>query len=426
MHDILYVKFSNGRSKKYQVKTEIIRKDGKEYVKKSPIYKEGKEHIYDIYKNAEHLQGVYMRNKKVEICHSEMSGDNIVFDYVHGKSYEQYFGEICERREKTEILSALKQFYQIISSMADRNVFNKTEAFVDVFGNADVDTNTLSGVDVDIDMTFSNLIIGDKVYVIDYEWSFPFPIPLEYVFFRALFTSRIFSMLDVKLREEIYQDVGLSITKRRIYSNMEHNFQNYVREEQLTMGVFANRFQLKSINIADIDWEHQGYTITCFGRIGECAEEIYSGVVQNGSICLEIELEKKDYDRVEIFCAPIESAIQIEIILGYKNGESVVAEYTTTADYEENGVEYYSQNTPVFIVKNESYDKIICKYVTRIWNDSVVKKIVNKRNELINERNELINERNELINEKQCLQREIETIKMSKTWRIMSKLRRWE
>ena len=130
MHDILYVKFSNGRSKKYQVKTEIIRKDGKEYVKKSPIYKEGKEHIYDIYKNAEHLQGVYMRNKKVEICHSEMSGDNIVFDYVHGKSYEQYFGEICERREKTEILSALKQFYQIISSMADRNVFNKTEAFV--------------------------------------------------------------------------------------------------------------------------------------------------------------------------------------------------------------------------------------------------------------------------------------------------------
>lgn len=39
-----------------------------------------------------------------------------------------------------------------------------------------------------IDLIFENIILGDKYTIIDYEWSLDFPVPIEYIMFRSVFT----------------------------------------------------------------------------------------------------------------------------------------------------------------------------------------------------------------------------------------------
>ena len=38
------------------------------------------------------------------------------------------------------------------------------------------------------DLIFENVILGDKYTIIDYEWSLDFPVPIEYIMFRSVFT----------------------------------------------------------------------------------------------------------------------------------------------------------------------------------------------------------------------------------------------
>ena len=405
MDDILYVKITNERRKELQIVTEVLQREGKRYVRKSPLRKEGEARIRKIYENGKLLEQKYADHPDVRICKCEMQGASVVFEYVEGVRFDQYFSEICASSDKQKIIEALNQYYQWILPMANMEEFEKTPEFMEVFGDIDIDTDTLSGTNMDADMIFSNMILNNGCHVIDYEWVFPFPIPLAYVFCKAMFTSKAFSVLDKGIQEEIYEHFDLDNASRNKYHTMEENFQKYVKGDIITFGSLARKFQIKCIHIDGIDWDRQGYVVKCFGRRGEEAREIYSGMIQNGKISLEFAVDREDYERVEVFSAPDCSAIYIEKILGYKNGEEIPVTYHTTADYEEEGVGYYSQNMPVFIIENDGYEKIVCQYEIRVWNNEIIGRVLNRMNRM---------------------QNEINSIKNSRTWKIMSRIRGWK
>ena len=155
---------------------------------------------------------------------------------------------------------------------------------------------------------------------------------------------------------------------------MEERFQNYIKGNKLSTKELKKSFEWKSIDINYVDWEKLGYYIKVFGRKGEKAVELYGGSIQGSNIRFDVSISE-NYDRIEVFGAPIYSVIKINSIKGLRENEWEDVEYSTTADYKEEGQEYFCRNTPVFIIQNCNYSQLECDYSISVWNEKYIQKI---------------------------------------------------
>ncbi len=89
----------------------------------------------------------------------------------------------------------------------------------------------------DLDLIAQNVIRGNdgKVSVIDYEWTFDFPIPADFVVYRMLFFLKPghFGAAGLSF-EKLCERYGISEKAAYIYSHMEEEFQKYVSGELST------------------------------------------------------------------------------------------------------------------------------------------------------------------------------------------------
>ena len=127
-------------------------------------------------------------------------------------------------------MNQVKRFIQsyLKNIEAETTDFFITSEFENLFGMEYVE-NAKCLKTTNIDLIFSNLILqaDGKIYCIDNEWVFNFPIPLEYVMWRA--ASQLYSKYISYLREEISRnnfltEIGLDENNFDIYAKMEHNF----------------------------------------------------------------------------------------------------------------------------------------------------------------------------------------------------------
>lgn len=83
-----------------------------------------------------------------------------------------------------------------------------TEKFKEVFGDVTLPDGLMAREYSNIDLIFENVILGDKYTIIDYEWSFGFPVPVEYIMFRSVFTF-MYAKITIILYKKIYFRFGL-------------------------------------------------------------------------------------------------------------------------------------------------------------------------------------------------------------------------
>ena len=109
--------------------------------------------------------------------------------------------------------------------------FNFTAEFEKIFGS-DYPQNARSLKVTNVDCLFSNFKQTEdgKVYNYDYEWIFEFPIPYEYVLWRAL--KQLYGYFLVYLKGQISLSVflerfGMDNDSVQIYEKMEKKFTEY-------------------------------------------------------------------------------------------------------------------------------------------------------------------------------------------------------
>ena len=81
------------------------------------------------------------------------------------------------------------------------------------------------------DLNFKNLFLVDGEFTaIDYEWTFNFPIPLEYLFWEIIDSHLIFNPFVNEFTniEEIYNHLNLDIGNLDLFRTWENNFLNYI------------------------------------------------------------------------------------------------------------------------------------------------------------------------------------------------------
>jgi hypothetical protein len=115
-----------------------------------------------------------------------------------------------------------------------------TEEFKQVFGEVSFSVPQLSRSVSDIDMIFANAIVKDEGFeLIDYEWTFEFPIPVKFIQYRCLHYYMLGNTTRAKLLQmDLYQHFGISESEREQFAAMEKQFQQYM------LGVYTPNWKL--------------------------------------------------------------------------------------------------------------------------------------------------------------------------------------
>ncbi len=369
METILYIKASDYRNRKTNLRTSIVDKDGRRYAKKECAFSEGKEHLDAIPGYAEKLKAIF--EPEIKICPCKKEGDALYFDFIEGKSYEAILDELQRNGSDEEISDFVDGYYHLVNRMASGKGLKTDENFKEIFGEQSFDSDTEYGLFTDVDFIFQNIIKNESTYIIDYEWCLEFPLPVKYVFWRGLFLSKAFSRVRDELKEKIYDKYDLSIDLRERFLKMEERFVDSSRKGSVPFIDESKRIHRSVTNSADLKLNEMRYGMTFFTKKDGVAKEVFKGESHPGKNIAEVVLKAEDseYDTIEFFVAPEASIISNISVTGIKDSEMEEQElaFTTTS---ESGIEepkYFLRNTPAVIVSEKGYRHFRIEFTVDLW-----------------------------------------------------------
>ncbi len=225
---IQYSKFSNDRAAAFRIRTDILTdEDGRRFVRKSAVGEAAKEHIRSLPGKEKALLSCFERTCFVpNRCREDEEG--VRFEYLEGETVEMIFDRLLEQ-DPEELKKELLSYADRIRALAAQKFVPGPE-FQEVFGSCFKGGNALSAPVSDIDLVPANLIPdGEKWHVIDYEWTFCFPVPVGFLIWRALFYYINGSSKRAFLRgTDLFLGAGISEDDEKMYREMEECFQRYV------------------------------------------------------------------------------------------------------------------------------------------------------------------------------------------------------
>ena len=163
--------------------------------------------------------------------------DGVTLEYLNGVTLEEYLDSLLMEDKLDELEATFFMYIDKIRSIHSKETFRKTSEFTQIFGNAPLTgTYRCCGMS-NIDLVPANILIdGEKVSVIDYEWTFRFPVPADFIIYRAI---HYYLESDGKRRvlkdRDFYGKAGISSEDMETYGQMELCFQKYIEGKHIPL-----------------------------------------------------------------------------------------------------------------------------------------------------------------------------------------------
>ena len=243
----IYERINYKRKQKYVVKT-LIKKRGDEFqIIKVPAHKEASSHVINIVNNEMKWNS---SNPAIPCKLGKMVADTYLGEFIVGTRLDNYIYRYRYNPLKIkELLKSIVDKYFFLNEK--KNPFTETSGFIDMFGRYSI-SGDLSYEITNLDLVFHNIFIteNEELICIDCEWIVDFPVPYQYVAWRAICQlynnygavfSKMFS-LPVFLEE-----LGISKRKQDAFGNMEENFSKYVSDSRLEsiMNKYEKRIDIR-------------------------------------------------------------------------------------------------------------------------------------------------------------------------------------
>ncbi len=352
----IYAKYSNERSEEFSTRTEIWQlASGEKEVRKIAESEKSRAFVEGMYEKYQKLTELY-RDVPIRMNRCEKRPEGIAFAFCQGKTLEELLDEALAKGETEKIRAALQQLFGMLRSAADRP-FALTEEFRSVFGEADFERTLLCPAISNIDPICSNFIQREEGFeMLDYEWSFEFPIPVDYQIFRLLHYYLYTSTSRHSLEElDLFREAGISEEEQKVYLSMEEHFQRYIRQGRVPMremydaispGVFfdirkigemqrtadSRKIQIYVDQGQDFSEENSWHLKTEEGR--------FSGVIRMPEHTVRLRID------------PCEENCIVELKqYAFRNGdETEKIHVICTGRYVRENVYYFADNDPYFLL----------------------------------------------------------------------------
>ena len=223
---IKYSKLSARRKKQFRTGTQIYEKDNEIVVSKFPLNPTSKKHLENMNTYSKNYFG------KIKCLDSILENENLVYSYIDELNISNIITNfLLKDSSKKQAIDELKNIYDAIKFNSSKNDNYHTSKFSEVFGEEKINEPLHCHKVSNLDFIFNNLFyVNDELLVIDYEWCFDFPIPIEFIFWRSInYEShhnptfrKYFSI------EEIFDNLKLNKKWIPTFQNWEDNFMEYV------------------------------------------------------------------------------------------------------------------------------------------------------------------------------------------------------
>lgn len=249
----IFVKYANYRKEEFRIKTSIVIENDVKKVVKSAVTNEAQAHINNIYSNYNLIK---KHNDLIEVCPCCKQGNDIIFDYLDGYTFNDLFVNIIQN-EQEKLIDFINHYKKIIIGNSENIIdFFYTNEFEEIFGKVEGLEGEMALKVSNYDIIPKNIINHDnKNYIIDYEWVFSFPIPLDFLIYRNLnvfyaenapLISKYYSF------EELVNIFGISI--KNYFADININFLNYVckfKNINKDLSEINNNYLKKSISLEE-------------------------------------------------------------------------------------------------------------------------------------------------------------------------------
>lgn len=256
MKRIIYVKHSNERAAEFSVRTVIAEDAGIRMVEKYPETAIAGEHLESICLWSRRLAKQY-ENTRITVNRCEQTEEGIRLEYVKGKTLEECLDSFLEKGDQKGFSELLGEYFDILKSLHSEEKFHSTPEFEQVFGQADPGGEVRCGKVSNIDALFSNIVILEdgRWCMLDYEWTFDFPVPGKYLLYRILFYYFHHHEEREKAKAWI-AGMGMEFTEKEkiCFQMMEQNFQRHIQHGRIPV---RDMFDSISPGIIRLDQMHR-------------------------------------------------------------------------------------------------------------------------------------------------------------------------
>ena len=284
MDKIIFSKCSLERKECYKIITKITQNRDTKKVYKSAVNDKANDHINRMVKFYEN----HSQDKGIRFAPCNKVKNGVVeFDYVEGDSLQSSIENHFTNHDYEAVILDFKRMKDLILQQGEIEKFQISQEFVDVFGNVEIDMDCLAIKNADIDMIAENIILTDNAEcVIDYEWNFPFLIPIKYILYRSLFYNSVYARLSQMYKDKIMGIYEISSEEMDVFMNLEMNFQNHVS------GVSLEQLYSKmGKQLALITTDLKTTTLNKISIYDEEAKLLYSKETVDNDICIHYMAE---------------------------------------------------------------------------------------------------------------------------------------
>jgi hypothetical protein len=235
MKDLIFFTESPSRLSEFDVSTKIFITDKSTYALKSAKTPKAQNHIDKTINTYEHLK----KNEKkfiklISPVPARNKDGGVCFDYISGTNAERLLLDKILAKDEITTFRLINQLIDAINSL-DEIIIDPTsnQTYVDVFGSSinGVQPCAKTGL---VDLNLDNIIInGSGWNLIDYEWSFEFPVPKIYLvqrFFYWFFSHRYKEILLLNHENLDLIELGSSILVPSYIYNMYKEYFNSLKD----------------------------------------------------------------------------------------------------------------------------------------------------------------------------------------------------
>jgi len=247
---VLYARYNPTRSPDFRVTTEICEDEGGLFVRKRAGESAARAHLERIRENSECLRDYY---EGVQVIPCEWADGALRFPYIAGQTLAEQID--AEHLDKERFVAEVNERLERVLHVQQRFVtpFRPSPEFEAMFGRIELGEDVAALNPVNIDSQLSNFIENESgLYCIDCEWVCHFPVPLDYVRYRALrylYRNQVQHQIkDIGL-EEMLGWFGFQTQQLQIFQNMERCFLQHVHGEGCKY-IYTERYRKPSVSLS--------------------------------------------------------------------------------------------------------------------------------------------------------------------------------
>lgn len=227
---VIFSKYSNERNRRFAIHTDILEDaDGKRCIRKVPEYPEGEAHVQALF-HWYNTFSEFTAGTRLGYNRCRLIPEGAELEYLTGISLEEYLLSVEKKQGIDACAQELLDYLNFIKSIHVGAVFEPGEEFREVFGDVNLPVGTVCAPCTDIDLLCENILLtGENWTAIDYEWSFSFPIPVNFLLFRIIFYFTAHANRGTEFENcDFYGKMGITAGEIAAYEAMETHFQKFV------------------------------------------------------------------------------------------------------------------------------------------------------------------------------------------------------